>query len=221
VLKSILFPSGQPSRKRRRIDHTDEHMDVDATDEVDVHRDSSDSGQWTWEIVLESPSERFLISPSSIDEGDDAEKDIHPPRRYTISQIVEGDRILPEATVINGEEKPLSTVKSVELTVDTKPSPPTWSTPPTKSDPTPTADSMLKTSSLTKATKQSQPPTKAATKPNRAKPTIRVLSSDRGLEHIHFSATGISVEGLDISSGVNEIHVKRWRRASLEEFVAS
>jgi hypothetical protein len=183
-------------------------MNVDPDAEVDAHPDSSESEQRTWDIVLESPTEMFLISPSAIvEQGDGA--------RYKIFRIVEGGPILPEPTV-KREGKSPSAVTPAEPPPDAKPPPPTWSTPPAESDRTPTAESMQK---IPTATKQSEPNTKAVTRPPRAKSTAHVLSSDRGQEHIHFSADRISIEGLDVGSGVNEINVKRWRRASLEEFV--
>jgi len=76
VLHGILFPTRQqpqqPSRKRRRIDSTSEAqaMDVDVDRDVGPEAEALaqpgrvvESVDQIWEIVLETPTERFLISP--------------------------------------------------------------------------------------------------------------------------------------------------------------
>jgi hypothetical protein len=186
-------------------------MDADADVDPDTHPDNVEKEERTWDIVLESSTERFLISPCSVngqDERDDAEKTVDPPRRYKLSRIVEGGPPISPDPAANGDDKP--SIKPVDPPVDAKPSPPTWSTPPAESDRTPTS-TQNKGRSLT--------PTKAASQPPLTKALARVLSSDIGQEHIHFSDDGISVEGLDASLGLKEISARRWRRASPDEFI--
>jgi hypothetical protein len=214
VLKSILFPAHQPSNKRRKINGADEQtMDVDVDAEPDALPDSANKEERTWEIVLESPTERFLLSPSPTESGDDAEQSVNSPRRYKVSRIVERRSASPDLAV-NGDTT--TSVKPVEPPVDPpKPPPPTWSTPPAESDRTSTS-LQIEGRSLSPG-----PTSKATSKPSRTKWLAQVLASDRGEEHVHFSADGISVEGLDANLGLKEISVKRWRRASQEEFITS
>ncbi|KIM90301.1 hypothetical protein PILCRDRAFT_179337 [Piloderma croceum F 1598] len=214
VLKSILFPVHQPSNKRRKIDGVDEQTtDVDVNADPDTLPDSDDKAERTWEIVLESPTERFLLSPSPTESGDDAEKSVNSPRRYKVSQIVERGSVSPDPAV---NSDTTASVKPVEPPVEPpKPPPPTWSTPPAESNRTSTS-LQIKGRSLSP-----EPTTKATSKPPRTKWLTQVLASDRGEEHIHFSADGISVEGVDASLGLKEISVRRWRRASQEEFITS
>jgi hypothetical protein len=214
VLKSILFPAHQPSNKRRKINGADElTTDVDVNADPDNLPDSVDKEERIWEIVLESPTERFLLSASPTESGDDTEKCANSPRRYKVSRIVERVSVSPDTAVNNDTT---TSVKPVEPPVDPpKPPPPTWSTPPAESSRTSTS-LQIKGRSLSPG-----PTSKAASKPPRTKWLAQVLASDRGEEHIHFSADGISVEGVDASLGLKEISVRRWRRASQEEFITS
>ena len=176
-----------------------------------------------WEIVLETPTERFLISPCPVNEervggdvgdDDDAEKNGYPTRRYNFSRIIEGTIISSEQSG-KDEGQPPPTAKPDPPPVEAKPAPPTWSTPPAESDRTPTKKKSQ--SPPTTKPKPSKPTPKVATKLPRAKASVKVLSSDRGHEHVRFLADGVSVEGMD--DGV--INVKRWKWAVLEEFVAA
>ena len=224
VLNSILFPHPQPSKKHRRTDDTDEQaMDVDADVDLEAQPGTSESVERTREIVLETPTGRFLLSPSPInEEGNecDGAKSINSAPKYMISRIVEGGPILPDLTG-NDEGQPPTPPKPVEPPADVKPPPPTWSTPPTESDHAPIVGSIIGQSST--VTKQSDSKAKAPTKPARAKPSAQVLLNDRGQEHFRFSIDGLSIEGL-VGTGLLEsdgIVVRRWRWASPEEFVAS
>jgi hypothetical protein len=207
VLKGILFPAHQPSNKRRKVNSSDEQtMDVDVDANPDTLPDSASKEERTWEIVLESPTERFLLSPSLTESRDDAGRSVNSHRRYKVSRIIERSSVSPD-------DGKTTSVKPVEPTVDPpKPPPPTWSTPPAESDRTSTS-LQIKGQSL------SPGPT---SKPSRTKWLAQVIANDRGEEHIHFSADGISVEGVDdVSLGVKEISVRRWRRAFQEEFITS
>jgi hypothetical protein len=223
VLKHVLFPDTQPSRKRRRIDNSDKQatdVEADADVDVDSHLEAFEKEERSWEIVLESSTGRFLISPPYIDSDENgAEKSTSPATRmYKVSRIVEAGP-LPADPVTDGEDKPSMVVKPAEPAVDAKLAPPTWSTPPAEPDPPP---SFLQNSG--KSSIKTEPPaslTRTDFNQPRAKLSAEVLSSGRGQEHFYFAADGISIEGLDPSLGLGKLNVRRWRRASPKEFATS
>lgn len=219
ILKSILFPSQQPSNKRRRVDNEadEQGMDVDGDPGVDELGGIEDIER-TREIVLETSKERFLISPSLTGKSTerdgaaigDTEKNTNTTRRYTVSRIFAPGETPLNSKSIHGEDKPQST-KSSDSSVESKPPPPTWSTPPAESDRSPN-------------------PGLAGKKPDKAGPTVErlkpgskpvpknfstdILFNGRGQEHFQFVEDGIIIDRLEIG----KIVVKNWRWMRSGEF---
>ena len=206
VLRSVLFPGQQSSRKRPRTDDADDQtMAVDTDAEAEAQLSWLENEERSRRVVLETAKERYLISPSPLKVEDDT-KNINLARRYTVSRIVERD---PE--LVNKDEGQPPTISKPPI--DTKLPPPTWSIPPTESSSTHNKDQSPTEMKLP------MPTTTDIAKQMRAKPSTKVLSNDREQAHFRFSVNGLTIEGLDW--GVDDVIVKRWRWALPEEFATN
>jgi hypothetical protein len=147
LLRRILFPSPslktdqQPPRKRRRIDDAEDGdiaMDIDPDDPATASSPLSEARS----VILETPKESYLLSPSILDNGDGA-------RAYDIALVLEGELEEEAPTVVPApvvETTPDGPVDGVTIPEPQKPpiEATDTQTPPTTTAPVITAEGDFK-----------------------------------------------------------------------------